>query len=417
MDKKFFSNNRIKYINAVKDNSLTVLSSGCLLRKTADQDFDFEVDKNFYYLTGIKQAEVIYMLLKKDNKVTEVLFIEENDPIKIKWVGAKLYKDEATNISGIYNIEYLTNYQKVLDEYIQKVDDVYLNYEYSKGYRYNHNYNFSMIIKNKYPDKNYLDNDGIIVRMRSVKEKEEIEMIKKSIDVTKLGIEELMKNSRPGIYEYQLENYFDFVIKNNGQRTTSFKTIAASGLNATILHYVSNDSILKDNDLILFDLGCTTEYYISDISRTFPVNGKFTDRQKEIYNEVLNVNKKCIEFLKPGVTRLEYNNYAKKLLSESCIRLGLITKEEDLVKYYFHGIGHSIGLDTHDPCDYEMAFKEGMLVTVEPGLYIPEENIGIRIEDDVVITKDGCLNLSSNIIKEVDEIEEFFKNNNNFFKK
>ena len=414
MKKEFYSNNRIKYINKIADNSLTILSSGCVLRKTADQDFDYEVDKNFYYLTGINQAEVVFLLLKKNNEVTEILFIEENDPIRIKWVGAKLYPDEAKEISGIINIKYLTEYEAILEDYLSQVNDVYLNFEVSKSHRFNANYVFSSRIKKKFPDKNYINNDPIIVDLRSVKDEKEVAKIKESIDITKLGIEALMTNSRPGIYEYQLESEFDYVIKNNGQRVTSFKTIAASGINATILHYVNNNSLLKDGELILFDLGCTTDFYISDISRTFPINGKFTERQKAVYNEVLNVNKKCIEFLKPGVTRLEYNNYAKELLAQACKRLGLIEKDEELVKYYFHGIGHSIGLDTHDPCNYEPVFREGMILTVEPGLYIPEEQIGVRIEDDVLLTKDGCVNLSANIIKEVDDIEEFFRKNNQY---
>lgn len=414
MKKEFFINNRKKYIDKINDNSLTVLSSGCVLRRSADEDFDFEIDKNFYYLTGINQAEVFYILLKKNNEIKEMLFIEENDPIKVKWVGAKLYPNEASEISGIEKIAFTKDYEAKLEELLSEVNDVYLNFEVSKSHRFNSNYVFSSRIKKKYPDKNYIDNNDIIVSLRSVKESCEVEKIKQSIDVTKLGIEALMSQSRPGIYEYQLESHFDFVVKNNGQRITSFKTIAASGINATILHYVANNTLLKDNELILFDLGCETDFYISDISRTFPVNGKFTERQKEVYNEVLNVNKKCIEFLKPGVTRLQYNNYAKKLLAEACKRLGLIKEDDELIKYYFHGIGHSIGLDTHDPCAYDPEFKEGMMLTVEPGLYIPEENIGIRIEDDVILTKDGCINLSKDIIKEVDDIENFFKNNNKY---
>ena len=218
-----------------------------------------------------------------------------------------------------------------------------------------------------------------------------------------------MKESKAGLYEYQLESYFDYVIKNEGQRINSFKTIAASGVNATILHYVDNNAVLKDGDLVLFDLGTETEFYISDISRTFPVNGKFTPRQKEVYQAVLDVNKKCIEFLKPGITKEEYNNYAKELLIKACKKLGLITKDEELSKYYWHSVGHSIGLDTHDPCDYDSPFKAGMLVTCEPGLYIEEEKIGVRIEDDILITEDGAINLSQDIIKEVKDIEDFMK--------
>ena len=219
-----------------------------------------------------------------------------------------------------------------------------------------------------------------------------------------------MKNAKAGMYEYQLETYFDQYIKYNGQKDVSFKTIAATGINATVLHYTTNDTILKEDELILFDLGCRTDLYISDISRTFPVNGKFTERQKEVYEKVLDVNKKCIKFLKAGVTWKEYNDYARYLLAEACIELGLIEDKKDVVKYYMHSIGHSIGLDTHDPSLNYLPITEGMTLTVEPGLYIEEEKIGIRIEDDVLITKDGCINLSENIIKEVNDIEKFMKN-------
>ena len=409
MEKEFFINNRKKYYSLVEDNSLTIINSGYVLRQSADEDFDFEVDKNFYYLTGINQEEVIYMMLKKNNTLKEMLFIVENDPVKVKWVGAKLYKDEAKAISGISNIYYLKEYKDMLPKMMSEVSKVYLNLEKVGSYRFNPNYSFSYFVMKNYPDKEYLDNDKLVIKLRSVKEECEVEKIKESIAVTKIGVDRLMKESKAGLYEYQLESYFDFVIKNNGQRIHSFKTIAASGKNATILHYVDNNNILKDGDLVLFDLGTETEFYISDISRTFPVNGKFTPRQKEVYQAVLDVNKKSIEFLKPGITKKEYNDYAKDLLIKACYKLGLITKDEDIIKYYWHSVGHSIGLDTHDPCDYNEPFKAGMLVTCEPGLYIEEEGIGVRIEDDILITDTGAINLSQDIIKEVEDIENFMK--------
>ena len=247
------------------------------------------------------------------------------------------------------------------------------------------------------------------LHLPSIARNEEVSKIQESIDVTKKALENVMTNIKPGLYEYQAETYFDSSIKWNGQRTTSFRTIAASGKNATVLHYTQNNSLIKDNDLVLFDLGCNTDYYISDISRTYPANGKFTKRQKEIYNIVLNCNKKCIEWLKPGVTWKEYNDYANSLLIEGLKNIGLIKEDSELRKYYWHSIGHSIGLDTHDPSLETFGLQEGMLTTCEPGLYIEEEGIGIRIEDDILITKDGCINLSKDIIKEIDDIESFMK--------
>lgn len=417
MKKEFFVNNRKKYFNKINDNSITILSSGTTYKKSADELYDYEVDKNFYYLTGINQAEVVLCLVKKNGKCDEYLFIEKNDPILVKWVGAKLEIEEAQELSGIANVLYINNYKEDIKNLVtEEIKDVYFNLEYDKHCKYNYNQDFSNEHYELVDGLNKIDCYKIIVGLRAIKEQEEIDLIKETIDVTQIGIEKLMSESRPGIYEYQLENHFDFVIKENGQRIHSFNTIAAGGKNATILHYGFNNQKLKDGELVLFDLGTETELYISDITRTFPVNGKFTERQKAVYEEVLNCNKKCIEFLKPGITRLEYHEYSKKLLTESCKKLGLIEKDEDIVKYYFHGIGHSIGLDTHDPCFYENGIEENMILTVEPGLYIEEEGIGVRIEDDVLITKDGCVNLSSNIIKEVADIEEFFRKNNKYNK-
>ena len=414
MKKEFYIRNRKNYQEKIKDNSLTVLSSGIVYCQSGDEGYDFDCDKNFYYLTGINQADVVFLLQKKNGEIKEYLVIDENDPIAIKWVGAKLYPKEASSISGIDNIIFTEKYQEMLEKLASEVDTLYLNKEFDKQFKYNHNTIFSKKISDKFPKCEVVDCYKIIVGLRAIKTEEEVELIKQAIDVTKIGIEALMENSRSGIYEYQLESNYDYVIKNNGQRIHSFKTIAAGGINATTLHYSQNNCILNDNELVLFDLGTETDYYISDITRTFPVNGKFTPRQREVYEAVLDVNKKCIEFLKPGISKLQYNEFAKKCLIENAKKIGLIQKDEDIIKYYFHSIGHTIGLDTHDPCFYENGIEENMCLTVEPGLYIPEEKIGVRIEDDVLITKDGCINLSKDIIKEVDEIEQFFEKRNKY---
>lgn len=406
----FFKNNRNKYKEQIIDNSISIFHSGMLIKKSADEDFEFEVNKNFYYLTGINQDNVCLIMVKENGNYSEYLFLEKNDPIKVKWIGAKLEKEEAIMIGCFDNVLYYDEYdlKEFVNLYLNKgVINVYTNIE-----KDNHFYNFEEEYINKLIDRKniiYLSGYEIVVNLRTYKEEYEIALLKESIEVTKTGIEELMLNSMPGMLEYELESYFDFHIKNNGQRTNSFKTIAAGGKNATILHYSSNNCELNDGDLVLFDLGCKTNFYCSDITRTFPVNGVFTERQKEVYNEVLNVNKKCIEFLKPGVTRKEFNNYADSLIIKACYNLGLIKEDKEYRNYYWHSIGHSLGLDTHDPCDYNKPLQEGYVITVEPGIYIEEENIGIRIEDDVLITKNGAENLSESIIKEVDDIEKYMK--------
>ena len=332
-------------------------------------------------------------------------------------VYTKDQKDEAKEISGIENILYLSSFESLLfslfnssRKSFEAVESIYLDLER----RNNNDYStkalrFSKDFKEKYPEINIKNAYLNIVSLRMIKSEEEIAKIQESIDVTKGALENVMKNIKPGLYEYQVETYYDSYIKFHGQKEKSFETICATGKNATILHYVNNNSIIQDNDLVLFDLGCCTDYYISDISRTYPANGKFTERQKQIYEIVLNCNKKCIEFLKPGLTWDEYNKYANSLLIEGLKNIGLIKEDKELIKYYWHSIGHSIGLDTHDPDVRVKKFEEGMLMTVEPGLYLEDEGIGIRIEDNILITKDGCVNLSKDIIKEIDDIEKFMR--------
>ncbi|UYP00321.1 M24B family metallopeptidase [Oceanotoga sp. DSM 15011] len=234
-------------------------------------------------------------------------------------------------------------------------------------------------------------------------------MTKKAIEITKNGIYEMMKNSKPDMMEYQIEAYFDFILKSNGVTEYAFPTIAASGKNGAILHYSSNNSKASDGDLILFDLGAKWNNYSADISRTFPVNGRFTQRQKDIYNVILDTMKEIENNAKPGITLGNLNELSKRLLADGCKKLGLIEDEKDLSKYYFHSIGHFLGLDTHDVGQRGKEFEPGMIITNEPGLYIPEENIGIRIEDDLLITENGCENLSKEIIKEIEDIENFMK--------
>ena len=417
MNKNFYIQNRKKYLETVKDNSVTVLFSGHNYQKTADQDYPFSVNRNFYYLCGINQANVILVLVKGINGIKEYLLIEENDEVMSKWVGMKLTKEEAKEISGVDNILYLSSFESLIFSLFnssrknyEELYYLYLDLERRNNDDYSSKaLRYSEVVKQKYPEVKIENSYQKIVRLRMNKSDEEVELIKASIDTSKGALECVMKNIKPGLYEYQVETYYDSYIKFNGQKVTSFETICATGKNATILHYVDNNSIINENDLVLFDLGCCTEYYISDISRTYPANGKFTQRQKQIYEIVLNCNKKCIEFLKPGITWDEYNKYANSLLIEGLKEIGLIKEDKELINYYWHSIGHSTGLDTPDPDIRNVKFEEGMLMTVEPGLYLEDEGIGIRIEDNILITKDGCINLSEHLIKEIDDIENFMK--------
>ena len=406
MNKEFYINNRKRVLDRMKDNSILILFAGNSPKKTADERYAFTPNRNFYYLTGIDEEDHIIVLVKNNEIESEHLFIKEIDDIREKWEGKTIRKNEAIELTGIEDVKYISEFNSFIEKFISNKEEVNLYLDLEKE---NTSYDYLKSIKDKYYNVKVLNAHKIVGELRLIKSNEEVDRIRKAIEITIKGVNTLMDNSKVGLKEYELEAYFDLVCKQNGTKDFAFKTIAAAGKNATILHYVNNDSEIKDGDLILFDLGAQYKYYNADISRTFPVNGKFTERQKEVYNAVLRVNEKVIESMKPGINYLEINALAKDLISEECIGLGLITNKDEVGKYYYHSVGHSLGMDTHDieKEGRNVVLQEGMIYTVEPGIYIEEESIGIRIEDDVLITKDGNEVLTKDMIKTVEDIEKY----------
>lgn len=417
MNKEFFKNNRQKLIEEIEDNSIIVLFAGNAPKKSGDENYPFTPNRNFYYFTGINEEGPIIILSKIKGIVNERLFIKEIDEERERWVGKSIRSNEAEEISAVKNIDYLGNFKEYLNRVFSESEEInlYLDMERDSFYELETiGENFSEEVKKRYPFVRIKNIFPKIIPLRMVKSEEEIKEMKKAIEITIKGVESLMKNAKAGMKEYELEAYYEFVCRSNGIKDYAFKTIAAAGKNATILHYVDNNSEIKDGDLILFDLGAQNNYYNADITRTFPVNGVFSERQKEVYNAVLRVNEKVIKTIKPGLEYKELNKMATEWIAEECINLGLIKDKKEVSKYYWHSIGHSLGLDTHDISnkDRNTIFKEGMVWTVEPGIYIEEESIGIRIEDDVLITSDGVQVLTKDMIKTVEDIEEFMKKTN-----
>ena len=413
MKKEVFIKNRDNLANLLENNSLVILFAGEALYKSADEKYPFTPNRNFYYLTGINEEQHILVMEKQNDELFETMYVLRPDEMQEKWTGKTIRDYEAREVSGIEEVKYLDNFHTDLNNLLisGNIKNVYLDLErrgFDEELRYPQS--FAKNLKKKYADVVVKNVYNEISNLRKVKSKEEIEEMQKAIDITTKGVEVLMKNCKVGMKEYELEAYFDFTLKQNGVTDFAFNTIAASGKNATVLHYVDNNSELKDGDLILFDLGAQFNYYNGDISRTFPINGKFTKRQKEVYEEVLKVNEEITKMLVVGVTFREVNDKANDLIAEACIKLGLIEDKAGFRKYYFHSIGHSLGLDTHDVGERWGELKEGMVFTVEPGLYIEEEEIGIRIEDDVLITKEGPVVLTKDCIKTVEEIENFMAN-------
>lgn len=418
MKADFFKSNRARLLEKIKDNSIVILFAGNAPKKTADEAYPFTPNRNFYYSTGISEENHILVMSKINGTTKTTLFIKDIDLDLERWIGKSIRKEEATEISGIEDVKFKSQFESDIHRQLCLKEEInlYLDLERdSISSPASIANEFAKNIVSKYPQVMIKNVFSIFGELRLVKSEEEVDNIKKAISITIEGIETLMKNSKPGMKEYQLESYFDFVCKNNGVKDLAFKTIAAAGKNAATLHYVSNDAELKDGDLIQFDLGAQYNFYNADISRAFPVNGKFTERQKAVYNAVLKVNEEIINDIKPGKTFKEINNKATDLIAEECIKLGLIKEKSEVSKYYFHSIGHSLGLDTHDleTPHRDITFKEGVVYTVEPGIYIEEENIGIRIEDDVLVTEDGVINLTSKMIKTVEEIENFMAKYNN----
>ncbi|RBP38704.1 aminopeptidase P N-terminal domain-containing protein [Garciella nitratireducens] len=408
MEKDFYKRNRNKLIEKMKKDSIAIVFSGQSIHRSADAEYPFLVNRNFYYLTGLEEENIILMIIKKEGEIQEELFIEQADPLKEKWIGKKYSKEEVENISGITRVSWIHDFKQrftsLLDS--QFFENVYLDLERTQWDQQGDlRFRFSEIIKDKFPYLLIKNLYSILREFRTIKEPEEVEKIQKAIAITKEGIHSLMKQMRPGLKTYQLEAYFDFAIGYAGARDNAFESIIAPGEKAVILHYVKKQDTIKEGELVLFDVGADYQHYCGDISRTLPVSGKFTPRQKELYNIVLKAEEEVIQAIKPGLPFNELNQIAKKVLAEECIKIGFIQKEEEISQYYYHGVSHYLGLDTHDIGRRNQKLEPGMVLTVEPGLYVEEEKIGIRIEDDVLVTKEGCQVLSKEIPKKIEDIE------------
>jgi len=411
MESYFFERNRSRLKELVPNESLTILFAGKAPQKSADEQYPFTPNRNFYYLSGISEQNVILVLKKSGDKFEETLFIEKADPVMEKWVGKTVSKEEAEHQSGIKDIKYVDSFETFVASqfFTNQALHVCLDLE-RRGWTGapSETSQFAKHIREHYPHVTIHNVYPEVTELRVFKTTEEIQKIKEAISITKEGIYNVLKHAKAGMKEYQLEAHFDFTLKSNGVRDFAFKTITASGKNATILHYEHNSAQTNPGELVLLDLGAQKDYYNADISYTFPVDGKFTERQKVLYNIVLKALKETTAIIKPGLAFAELNNHTKKVLAEECRRIGLIQNDNEISNYYYHGVSHFLGLDTHDVGSYKDRILEpGMVITIEPGLYIEEEAIGIRIEDDILVTEDGFENLSKDIFREVEEIEEF----------
>ncbi len=367
----------------------------------------FLQNNNFLYLTGLDIPNIILILSKEKEKHICMLFIERGIPKQEVWEGKKLTVEEAKQKSGIERISYIDEFERVISLALLNKTKCFVNGVLtSLNTSLNKQQNFIKQVRDRFPKLQFDDISEIILPLRTIKEKWEIKQLQRAIDITGDGIKCIIKKAKPGMMEYELEALLLYEARKNGIKHLAFNPIIASGINAATLHYEKNNSKIRKNDLVLLDVGVSHNNYSADISRTFPVAGKFTKRQKAVYKEVLNINKKIIKMIKPGVGLVELNQKTVELIQEALLRLKLIKKKEDYRKYYMHSVSHHLGMDTHDVGARDSVLKEGNVITVEPGIYISEEKIGVRIEDDIMVTKNGYKNLSQKIPKEIEELEK-----------
>jgi Xaa-Pro aminopeptidase len=416
-----FENNRKRFIAKMQNNSLAILTSNDVMPNNADDVMGFAQNNDLFYLSGIEQDETILVLypdaFKEENRA--VLFVKEVSEQTLIWDGDFLSKEKVSAISGIKNVKWIHEFEKAIQLFAFEADTIYLGHnEHIKRITSEINTRQDRMIqwcKQKYPLHHYERVAKITRDLRPIKSDEEVDLIRKAISISVKGFKGLLKAVKPEVKEYELESELAYQYIKNGGNRHAFKPIVASGKNACALHYNTNDSVCKDGEMILVDFGVCYANYNSDITRCLPVNGKFSARQREVYESVLYCLKEGSKFLKPGVLSKDYELQMANLIETELVKLKLITLEEiasqdpekpAYKKYFMHGTAHYLGLDVHDVGLYSKPFEKGMVLTCEPGIYIREEGIGCRLENDYLLTENGNINLSEEMPIEIIEIEQ-----------
>ena len=420
-----FIKNRRNFIAKMKPNTIAILTSNDVKHNNADDVMGFVQNNDLFYLSGVDQEETILVVYpdaqKEENR--EIIFIREtNAHIKI-WDGEKLTKEQATVVSGIERVEWAQDFEMILQYMAFEADGFYLGHnEHVKRVTKDQETQQDRMIKwckEKYPLHEYYRAAKITRDLRPIKSKEEIKLLQKAVDISVNSFISVLKACKPGKKEYELEAELTYNLIKSGASHHAFQPIVASGKNACALHYNTNDAICNDGEMILLDFGVCYANYNSDTTRCFPVNGQFSRRQKEVYSAVLRCLKEGGSFLKPGVLPLDYEAKMASLVEKELVQLGLLTADEVenqdpkkplYKKYFMHGTAHYIGLDVHDVGVYSRTIEAGMVFTCEPGIYIPEEGIGCRLENDYLITEEGNINLTAAMPIEIEEIETLMLN-------
>ncbi|MCB0699624.1 MAG: aminopeptidase P N-terminal domain-containing protein [Chitinophagales bacterium] len=423
IDSKLFTQNRKRFTKMMKPNSVAIFPGNPQLSTNGDALYTYQPNSDVVWLSGVVQEKTMVILYpdNPDRSAKEVLVVIRPNEHMEKWEGHKLRKEEATAISGIANVQYVDSIDAVLQVMMHHADTVYLNSNE------NDRLDTSLLrtdllfvhdFMKRYPLHSYERAARIMKELRGIKTKEEVAVIQKAVDITHKAFLRVMQFVRPGVMEYEVEAEITHEFLRNRATKHAYDCIIASGDSARVLHYVDNSLECKDGDLLLMDFGAEYGNYASDLTRTIPVNGKFSKRQKEVYNAVLHLHNYAKSILKPGISVVDYTDKVNKETEKQCLKLGLISKADiknqdpanpAYRKYLYHGISHHMGIDVHDLGTRTEPVKAGMVFTVEPGLYIEEEQMGIRIENDIWLTKTGHVDLFKGIPITVEEIEACMK--------
>lgn len=420
IDSSLFVKNRQKFTTQMKPNSLAIFNSNDIYPISADSTMPFQQHRDIFYLSGVDQEESVLVIFPDcpKEKHREILFLKETNEHIAIWEGEKLTKEKAFETSGIKTVYWLQDMEKILFEIMTQCDTVYINT--NEHYRSNvetetREARFTKWLKDKYPAHSVAKSNPILQRLRSVKEDTEIALLQTACNITEKGFRRILGFLKPGVWEFEIEAEFMHEFLRNRSKGFAYTPIVASGNNANVLHYIENNQECKAGDLILLDVGAEYANYSSDMTRTIPVSGKFSDRQKAVYNAVLRVKNEATKMLVPGTNWAQYHIEVGKIMTSELLGLGLLDKADvqnenpdwpAYKKYFMHGTSHHMGLDTHDYGILTEPMQANMVFTVEPGIYIPKEGFGIRLEDDVVIQKQGePFNLMKNIPIEIEDIE------------
>ncbi len=422
LDSNLFIKNRNRFVAQMKPGSIAVFNSNDEVPGNGDSLYPFKQNSDLYWLTGIEQEETMLIFFpgNPDEKYRGVLVLVRPNEKKEKWDGKRLRQNEATAISGINRIVWLDSIEGPLQQWIHLAETIYLNTnenDRKSSKIETRDYRFAKEMQAQYPLHKYERSARILKQLRSIKTNEEIQVVKQAIDITHKTFNRVMKFIKPGVMEYEVEAEIFHEFLRNRAKGEAYGSIIASGDNARTLHYVQNNGECKDGDLILMDFGANYGNYCADLTRTIPVNGKFTPRQKEVYNACLRLHNYAKSILKPGISLKDYTDLVGDEATKVFIQIGLL-KEEDVEgenrnelesrahrKYLYHGISHHLGIDVHDLGTRTAPIEAGMLFTIEPGIYIEEEKMGVRIENNFWITEDGNIDLFAGIPITVEEIE------------